>query len=93
MQGPDIINGLFECLSGMAILLHCVQMYKDKKIRGVSMVACCFFAAWGLWNLYYYPHLGQMMSFLGGLFMTMAHTTWIGMMIYYKKKERRQQCG
>jgi len=84
----DIINGVFECGAGLLLLLNCRRLWQDKKVRGVSMLPVSFFTLWGIWNLYYYPSLGQMASFLGGLVVVGVNATWVGMAIYYTKKEQ-----
>ena len=84
----DNINGLFELFSSFFILLHCVKMYKDKKIKGVSLLAAVYFTSWRYWNLHYYPHLEQWWSFVGGAATTIAHTLWFSMIIYYTRKEK-----
>lgn len=81
----DLINGLFELIGAAFILDHVRTLYRDKQVKGVSIVATVFFASWGFWNLYYYPSLGQWWSFLGGLAIVSANSLWIGMMIYYKR--------
>ena len=93
MIWQDNINGLFELLSGFFILLHCAKMYKEKKIRGVSVIAAIYFVAWSYWNLYYYPHLGQWWSFGGGIFSMLVHTIWFSMIVYYLRKERQAKNG
>jgi len=90
MTYPDLINGLFEFFAGFFILLHCRRLYKDKKVRGVSIVAIIFFTSWGFWNLFYYPHLGQWISFFGGLFIVSANSVWIWMMVYYLRQEKQK---
>jgi hypothetical protein len=82
---PDLINGAFEMFGGLFVLNHCRALYKDKMVRGVSIVSTIFFLSWGLWNLYYYPHLEQWASFYGGLVIALANVLWISMMIYYSK--------
>lgn len=86
----DNINGMFEFCSGFFILLHCVKMFRDKKIRGVSFLAAVYFTTWSYWNLHYYPHLRQWWSFGGGVFTTVAHTIWLLMIVYYWRKERHE---
>lgn len=91
MSAPDLINGAFEALGGFAILGHCWRLYKDKQVRGASWFATVFFTAWGVWNLYYYPHLDQWLSFTGGLFIVAANTLWVGLMLYYIRQEKRAE--
>jgi hypothetical protein len=85
---PDAINGALEALAGVMVLNHCRTLYRDKQVRGVSLLSTCFFSVWGIWNLYYYPHLGQTLSFLGGFSVVTANTVWIAMMIYYRESAR-----
>lgn len=84
---PDLVNGLFELFGGLFILNHCRVLYQHKQVKGVSVLSTSFFFAWGVWNLFYYPHLDQTLSFLGGLVIVSSNCLWIGMMLYYKGKE------
>ncbi len=79
----DVINGSFELVGGCLLVLNCIRLYKDKKVTGISCAPVIFFSAWGLWNLYYYPSLGQWFSFLGGLLIVTVNTIWLGMVGYY----------
>ena len=85
----DKVNGLFELLSGFFILLHCLKMFRDKGVRGVSFLAAVYFTAWSYWNLHYYPNLDQQMSFYGGIFTTICHTIWFLMIVHYIRKEKK----
>lgn len=84
-MNPDFINFLFEGLAGFFVLAHCNRLYQDKEVKGVSAVATLFFAAWGYWNLYYYPTLGQWWSFYGGIGVVLANTLWVILLFYYIK--------
>lgn len=83
----DIINGLFESLAGFVILLSCWQILKKKQLEGVSLFHIIFFNAWGVWNIFYYPHLGQWVSFVGGLGVLAGNTLWLCLCIYYCRKQ------
>ncbi len=85
MSWQDLANGTFEILAGVAVLNHCRVLYKDKLVRGASALSTAFFFAWGVWNLYYYPHLDQWFSFVGGLLIVTANCLWLGLMVYYKR--------
>ena len=87
----DKINGLFELLGGIFVMMHCLRLYKDKKVRGVSFTATAYFALWGFWNLHYYPRLDQWMSFTGGLLIVAMNTLWILMMVYYRRREEHDK--
>lgn len=87
MNYADAINGLYEFIGGIFLLLNCFKLYQDKKIRGITLSASTFFATWSWWNLYYYPSLDQWFSFTGALFIAATNTTWLLMAFYYSRKE------
>lgn len=86
---PDIVNGLFEAGASIMILNHARVLYRDKVVRGVSILSTVFFLAWGMWNLYYYPHLGQMFSFWCGIAVATANAVWVAMLLFYARREAR----
>jgi len=81
---PDLINGLFEALGSIAIFANVRAMWRDKFVSGFSPWACVFFTSWGYWNMYYYPHLGQWLSFIGGSFITVGNTMWVYLIWKYR---------
>jgi hypothetical protein len=89
MSWADIVNGSYEFLASLFMLNNCRVLYNDKKVRGVSLVSTVFFTSWGVWNLYYYPSLNQWISFFGGASLVMMNAIYVGLMIYYEKKEKR----
>lgn len=58
MTWQDAINGAFELAGSVFILRSIMQLHRDKQVHGVHWWTPAFFGVWGLWNLYYYPHLG-----------------------------------
>ena len=44
----------------------------------------------GLWNLIFYPFLGQWWSFAGGVFLVTMNFIWFGQLYYYLNSERGQ---
>ena len=76
-------------LGAVAIFGHVRRVLKDKAVAGVSILATMFFALWGVWNLYYYPHLGQWFSFAGGVAIVIGNCCWIGSMLYYSREDRK----
>jgi len=88
MATPDLVNGAFEALGSLFILNHCRVLWKSKQAHGVSILSTIFFAAWGVWNLFFYPHLDQWFSFIGGLAIMAANMVWISMLIYLRRSQR-----
>ena len=80
---PDLINGLFETIGALFICRSIKLLHRQKQVHGVSVLPTSFFASWGAWNLYYYPHLHQWWSFSGGVLMVTINTIWVMQMAYY----------
>lgn len=85
MSLPDLINGLFEALGSIFVALSCIKLYKDKQVHGVSALTVGFFTSWGLWNLFYYPHLGQFWSSVAAGLVALVNAAWLGMIFYYRR--------
>jgi uncharacterized membrane protein YfcA len=91
MISPDVINGAIETGGGLVILLLNIRLtHRQKQVRGVNPWATSFFSTWGLWNLYFYPALGQWWSFAGGAFLVAMNFIWFGQLLYYSRKEARE---
>lgn len=84
----DPINALFEMCGGAFVFLNILKLNKDKKVRGVSIVAITFFTVWGFWNTGYYHVIGQTVSGLVAVPIALANSVWLIQMIYYNRKER-----
>lgn len=87
MSLPDLINGAFEACGALALCANIRQLLKDKQVRGIHWGSTIFFTSWGLWNVFYYPHLGQWASFAGGLFIALANIVWLVLRIKYRNYE------
>lgn len=84
-MNPDQINGCFELVAGLLLLLNVIRLHHDKQVRGVHVVPIAFMAIWGFWNLYFYPYVGALWSFVGGIVVVVVNSIWVGQMIYYRK--------
>lgn len=82
---PDMINGTFELMGAVFLLLNVRQLFRDKALNGVHWLPTFFFSTWGIWNLYYYPSLGQWYSFAGGLLIVCINTFWLLQIWWYSK--------
>ena len=85
MSAPDLINGALEAGGGLMVLDHCRATLRDKDVAGVSIPSVIFFVVWGLWNLFFYPHLGQVWSLAGAIVIVCANATWVALLIRYRK--------
>lgn len=88
LLSPDLVNAAFEGAASFFILLNVRRILRDKLVRGTDWRVMAFFATWGYWNLFYYPSLGQWLSFTAGLGTVVADTVYLALMIYYVHRER-----
>lgn len=72
----DLGNGVFEALGAVLLWLDVARLWRDRMLRGVYWPVRVFFWAWGVWNVFYYPALGQSFSFYAGLGVVLANTAW-----------------
>lgn len=94
MTGPDLINCAFETAGGLGLWVNVLALYRDKKVRGTNIWTAVWFNAWGFWNLWYYPHLGQWASFVGGLVSVSANTVWVALAFWYTRTPKLcERCG
>lgn len=87
MTLPDFVNGCFESLGSVFILFSILKLNRDKAVRGVSRVTIGFFLTWGLWNLWYYPHLGQTLSAIGGSLIVLTQAYYFAQTWYYRQNK------
>lgn len=85
MTWQDATNGAFEAIGGLMHWTNVMAIRRDQKVRGVNIAAFATFAAWGFWNLYYYPHLNQWASFAGGLIIVSANVCWVYFAWHYRR--------
>lgn len=85
---PDAVNGTFE-LGGAAVnLLNIKAIVRDREVKGINSWVYVWFSTWGLYNLYYYPHLNQWMSFAGGAAIVTVNCSWLALAAYYWNKKK-----
>lgn len=84
---PDLINGMFELFGAAFIILNIRQILRDKEVKGVYWPTMMFFMTWGYWNIFYYPSLGQWLSFAGGIAIAATNTVYVILLIHYSKKK------
>lgn len=88
METNDLINGIFETFGAVLCWGNVLRLYKDKYVSGISWTVQAFFASWGLWNLYYYPSLGQWASFYGGIGLALGNIVWVVMALHYQRSSK-----
>ena len=88
MLVPDLINGTFELSGTFFVALGIRQLMRDKQVKGVHWLTVVFFTVWGYWNTWYYPHLGQWISFVGGCGIAVSNTIYVIMLLHYSRRQK-----
>ena len=86
MTLPDLINSGFEFWGSVAIWRNVWALHKDKHYAGIRVGPVAFFMAWGFWNIWFYRHLHQYLSWYAGMSITLANVVWLGQMLYYGRR-------
>ena len=84
MSLPDAVNSAYEGLGALMVLLNIRQVLRDRQVRGMHLGALLFFTSWGYWNLFYYAHLAQWLSWTCGCLLALANTIWLGLCLRYR---------
>ena len=82
---PDLINGLFVTFGSITGFMNCWKLHKDKQVKGIVWWFNIFYITWGCYNLYFYPHLHQWISFCGEILICLSNIIWVGLVIIYRK--------
>lgn len=88
MSLADLGNGFFEGGGSVLMWLNIRRLLADKQVQGVSLVPAMFWTVWGYWNLFYYPHLHQWLSFVGGIGVVLANSIWVVLALHYSYKAK-----
>lgn len=83
---PDLLNATFEAVGAAFLLADCRALHRDKQLRGIFWPGRVFWASWGLWNVFYYPAIGQMLSFYAGLLVLATNTIWCALAWKYRTR-------
>jgi predicted double-glycine peptidase len=84
----DITNSAFEFFGLFIIIYNCIVLYKDKEIKGISILSGIYFFIWSTWNLFYYLSINHLFSLIIGILISIANITWAILAIHSKFKTR-----
>jgi hypothetical protein len=87
MSWQDAVNAVFEFSGSIAVWLNVRAIYRDRGYAGGRIYVNVFFFSWSWWNLYYYPHLGQMLSAIGTMSIGFANMAYLIMMLHFGRKQ------
>ena|SRR5579885_865406 len=87
-MNADQINGFYELIGGLLVLFNCRRIYKDRCLRGVSILPIIFFTSWGYWNLYFYQSVNCFLSFCGSVILACANTVWLALILYFRRNKQ-----
>ena len=82
---PDLVTGIFGVCGAALLFTNVLAIRKDKTLKGVRWYPVAFFTVWGFWNIFFYTHLDQWLSFAGGLLTVAVNFVWLCHIFYYWK--------
>jgi len=91
MDYLDFINAGFELGGSIVAWSSVFKILRDKDVKGIYWQGVLFFSAWGYWNIFYYPSLGQWLSGVAGMILAMGNSAWVILAIHYISKKRRRE--
>jgi uncharacterized membrane protein YfcA len=83
MDYIDIINAIFEVFGGIFAILNCIQLYKDKQVKGISIISAIFFTTWSMWVIYFYYKTENLYSMYASILIGLSEIMWLAMWVYY----------
>lgn len=81
----DAVNGAFELGGALFTWRNALQLWRDRVVKGVYWPMFAFFAAFGIWNLAFYPYLGQWFSFAGGVLLVAGNLCWVALAVAFAR--------
>lgn len=81
----DAINAAFELVGAVLAWKNFSRLLRDREVKGVYWPATAFWSVWGLWNLYYYPSLGQWLSTCAGAVLVAGNVAWVVAAIRWRR--------
>jgi hypothetical protein len=85
----DAINSFFEMGMFVVILMGIYKLVQDKYVAGFHWAQVAFPMSWGMFNLVYYPSLGQTLSTVAAVFVVVANIVYLILITYYLQKGKK----
>jgi hypothetical protein len=81
----DIVNAILEAAGLLFILPSVLRARRLREVVGVHWTMPAFFWTWGVWNLFYYPHLDQGWSAAATIGVLAGNTAWLYCVLRYTR--------
>lgn len=82
-MSADLGNAVFELGGAALCLLNIRQLLKDQMLRGVHWGPPLFWTLWGAWNVYFYAHLEQWLSWTAGVLLFGTNLVWYSLFVWF----------
>ena len=87
-MSKDLINFSIQIIYNICIWFNVYKIFKDKEVKGVSLLVSLFFGLAPLWAMYYFFKLGQPLSVISSFLMCLGNLVWLIFACYYRKLEK-----
>lgn len=88
---PDMTQAAFEFGSACFQVLNVRAIRRSRAITGVHWIPTAFFAAWGVYNLWFYAMLNLPLAWWAGLSITLINLIWLGHVCYYASSKGKSK--
>jgi hypothetical protein len=85
----DAINAAFQLFGAVATWANVRRLSIQRTVLGVNALSMVFFTVWGIWNVIYYRHTGQLFSFAAGVLLASGNVAWVRLYVKYRRQERK----
>lgn len=89
MNGPDVVNGAFEAFGAWSVWANVKRLRRDRDVKGIVWQFTIVWWLWGVWNLYYYAHLSQFVSWAAGVVLVVGNAVWLIVWLKILRSKKR----
>lgn len=86
MNTPDLVNAAFEAFGAWSVWANVARLKRDRDVKGVVWQFTIVWWAWGMWNLIYYPVLGQWFSTAAGMVLVAGNARWLWVWLIIRRE-------
>ena len=83
----DFVNSMFTLGGAYFLWYNVLQLYRDKEVKGTSLLSTSFFLFLSIWQVIYYWENGHLLSILTGLLAVGANFTWVVLARKYNNRD------
>lgn len=80
----DQINSFFISVASIFYFLNLLKLYKDKDVKGISILSIIFFSTWNFWTLYFFWDTEYSLTKNAYIAVAASNILYLSLLFYYK---------